>query len=184
MCHRERLTLGRSILALSHEGNPLFPPLPPDHPPRRGIVCHPVPIDSTTGCSSAVLFIGLSLPRLLPQPICVTQAPEQQIQLCLPDGISTDITFEDPRSSREEALCFFFFFPTSFSPASTQPTPTIPSAFTFCVPRSYSQEVTVESSSLTTDGGGDHGTGGDASRVFFPKCLVFFSKSLRRRLIV
>lgn len=50
------------------------PRSPPDHPRWRKVICHPVPIDSTRGCSSAVLFIGLSHQRLLPQPICVTVA--------------------------------------------------------------------------------------------------------------
>lgn len=49
-------------------------------PPHRiKVVCHPVPIDSTRGCCSAVLFIGLSLPWLLPWLICVTVAQWQQI---------------------------------------------------------------------------------------------------------
>lgn len=59
VCYSELVTLGTSVLALSHRGNPLSPR---DHPHRRRVVCHPVPIDSTRGCSSAVLFIGLSHP--------------------------------------------------------------------------------------------------------------------------
>lgn len=55
------------------------PPPPRDHPRRRRVVCHPVPIDSTRGCNSAVLFIGPSHPRLLPRPICVTLARRWRI---------------------------------------------------------------------------------------------------------
>lgn len=67
---------------------------------RRRVVCHPVPIDSTRGCGSAVLFLGLSHPRLLPRPICVTPARRRQIWLRFPDGISSDIMFGIPRSSQ------------------------------------------------------------------------------------
>ncbi len=77
VCHSERMTLGTSVLALSHRGNPLLSPL--DHPRRRRVVCHPVPIDNTRGCGSPVLFIGLSHPRLLPRPICVTLAQRRRI---------------------------------------------------------------------------------------------------------
>lgn len=77
VCHSEHMTLGTSILALSHRGNPLLSPR--DHPRRSRVVCHPVPIDNTRGCSSPVLFIGLSHPRLLPRPICVTLARRRRI---------------------------------------------------------------------------------------------------------
>lgn len=90
------MTLGIIILALSHRGNPLLSPC--DHPYRRRVVCHPVPIDSTTG--SGLLFLGLTHPQLLPRPICVTPARRQLIWLYFPDGISSDITFGIPRSSR------------------------------------------------------------------------------------
>ena len=59
VCYSELVTLGTSVLALSHRGNPLSPR---DHPHRRRVVCHPVPIDSTRGCGSAALFIGLPHP--------------------------------------------------------------------------------------------------------------------------
>lgn len=104
---RRAMTLGTSVLAVSHGGGESSPR---DNPQWRRVVCHPVPIDSTRGRGSAVLFLGRSHPRLLPRPICMTAARRRQIWLCFPDGISSDITFGIPRSSQASPFFFLFFF--------------------------------------------------------------------------
>lgn len=100
----QTMTLGTSVFGSESRGRGILSSRPPVEESR----CHPVPIDSTGGGGSAVLFLGRSHPRLLPRSICMTPARQRQIWLCFPDGISSDITFGIPRSS--QAGRFFPFF--------------------------------------------------------------------------